>query len=94
MTYLKSLNGLLIGKCFLIQILANQLKKYCFQEKQKTQRHPEISLKNIPVERLSYQKHLGLILDEKLNLKQHIDNTISKINRGIAVIKKLYSLKR
>ena len=35
MTYHKSLNGLLIGKCFLIQILAKQLKKYCFQEKRK-----------------------------------------------------------
>ena len=57
--------------------------------------HPEISLNNIPVERSSYQKHLGLILDEKLNFKQHIDNAISKINKGIAVIKKLrYSLPR
>ena len=59
-----------------------------FSRKKKTQSHPEISLNNIPVERSSYQKHLGLILDEKLNFKQHIDNTISKINKGIAVIKK------
>ena len=66
-----------------------------FSRKKKTQSHPEISLNNIPVERSSYQKHLGLILDEKLNFKQHIDNTISKINKGIAVIKKLrYSLPR
>ena len=66
-----------------------------FSRKKKTQSHPEISLNNIPVERSSYQKHLGLILDEKLNFKQHIDNAISKINKGIAVIKKLrYSLPR
>ena len=64
-----------------------------FSRKKKTQSHPEISLNNIPVEHLSYQRHLGLILDEKLNFKQHIDNAISKINKGIAVIKKLrYSL--
>ena len=63
--------------------------------KKKTQSHPEISLKNIPVEHSSYQKHLGLILDEKLNFKQHIDNAISEINKGIAVIKKRrYSLPR
>ena len=63
--------------------------------KKKTQSHPEISLNNIPVERSSYQKHLGLILDEKLNFKQNIDNAISKINKGIAMIKKLrYSLPR
>ena len=64
-----------------------------FSRKKKTQSHPEISLNNIPVERLSNQKHHGLIFDEQLNFKQHIDNAISKINKGIAVIKKLrYSL--
>ena len=66
-----------------------------FSRKKNPQSHPEISLNNIPVERSSYQKHLGLILDEKLNFKQHIDNAISKINKGIAVIKKLrYSVPR
>ena len=39
------------------------------------------------------QKHLGLILDEKLNFKQYIESAIVKINKGVAVIKKLrYSL--
>ena len=66
-----------------------------FSRKKKIQSHPEISLNNIPVERWSYQKRLGLILDEKLNFKQHVDNAISKINKGIAVIKKLrYRLPR
>ena len=40
-----------------------------FSRKAKVQNHPTISLNNIQVERASYQKHLGLILDEKLNLK-------------------------
>ena len=66
-----------------------------FLRKKKTQSHPEISLNYIPVERSSYQKHLGLILGEKLNFKQNIDNTISKINKCIAVVKKLrYRLPR
>ena len=44
---------------------------------------------------MSSQKHLGLILDEKLNFKQHIESPIVKINKGVAVIKKLrYSLPR
>ena len=44
-------------------------------------------------ERATYQKHLGIILDEKLNFKQHVDNAILKINKG--VIKKLcHSLPR
>ena len=64
-----------------------------FSRKKKTQNHPTLSLNNIQVERASSQKHLGLILDEKLNFKQHIESAIAKINKGIAVIKKLrYSL--
>ena len=66
-----------------------------FSRKKQSQSHPTISLNNIPVERVSYQKHLGIILDEKLNFKQHVDNAILKINKGISVIKKLcYSLPR
>ena len=45
------------------------------------------NLNNVQVERPSYQKHLGIILDEKLNFKQHIDGAISKVNKGISVIK-------
>ena len=59
-----------------------------FSTKKKTQTHPNISLDNIHVERVSHEKHLGLILDEKLNFKEHIDSTILKVNRGIAVLKK------
>ena len=66
-----------------------------FSKKKKAESHPTISLNNIQVKRSSYQKHLGLILDEKLNFKQQIDSAISKINKGIAVIKKLrYNLPR
>ena len=59
-----------------------------FSRKKKTQNHPNISLNNIQVDRVSHQKHPGIILDEKLNLKEHIDSTILRVNRGIAVIKK------
>ena len=56
--------------------------------KKKTQIHPTISFNNIQVERASHHKHLGILLDEKLNFKQHIDTTILKINKGISAIKK------
>ena len=66
-----------------------------FSRKKQDQIHPTIRLNNIQVEKVPYQKHMGLILDQKLNFKQHTDCTISKINKGIAVIKKLrYSLPR
>ena len=47
------------------------------------------------MERASYQNRLSNSLDEQLNFKQHDDNAIMKINKGISVIKKLrYSLPR
>ena len=60
-----------------------------FSRKKKVQIHPGISLNNIQVERASHYKHLCILLEEKLNFKQHIDAAILKINKGISVIKKL-----
>ena len=66
-----------------------------FSRKKQAQFHPTISLNNVEVERAPFHKRLGVMLDEKLNFKQHVDNAISKIKKGIAVIKKLrYSLPR
>ena len=60
-----------------------------FSKKKKTQTYQTISLNNIQVEKVPYQKHLGILLDEKLNFKQHVDSAILKINKGISVIKNL-----
>ena len=60
-----------------------------FSRKKKTQNHPNVSLNSIQVERVSHQKHLDIILDEKLNFKEQIDSTMLKVKRGIAVLKKL-----
>ena len=76
-------------KCFLAQILVNLYKKSYFQEKNKSKSYDHLSVNNVHVERSSYQKHLGIILDEKLNFNKHIDSAISKVNKGISVIKKL-----
>ena len=63
--------------------------------KKQVQIHPTITLNNIQVERGPYHKHLGLILDETLNFKQNIVSAISKVNKGISIIKTLrYSLPR
>ena len=41
------------------------------------------------VERVSHQKHLGIYLDEKLNLKMHIETVLCKVSKEISIIKKL-----
>ena len=45
--------------------------------------------------RVPHQKQLGILLDEKLNFKQYVDNTIVKVNKGKSVITTLrHSLPR
>ena len=58
-----------------------------FSRKKKVQIHPTVSLNNIQIEIASHRKYLDILLDEKLNFKQHIDTVIMKINKGTTVIK-------
>ena len=51
--------------------------------------HPKVNFNISPVVQSTYQKHLVLYLDEKLNFYHHIKEKISKAYRGIGVIKKL-----
>ena len=60
-----------------------------FSRKEKVQIHPAIRLNNIQVERASYQKHLCILLDEKLNFRQYVDTTILNVKKGISAIKNL-----
>ena len=50
-----------------------------FSKKKKAESHPLISLNNIQVQRSSYQKHLGLILDEKLNFNNILTVLFQKL---------------
>ena len=60
-----------------------------FSRKSSNKAHPVIYFSNIQVYRGNQQKHLGIILDEKLNYKCHIDNFLTKNCKSIAVIKSL-----
>ena len=45
---------------------------------------------NIPVQRSTVQKPLGVYLDERLNFNTHITEKIGKASKRIGVIKKLF----
>ena len=51
--------------------------------------HSPVIFNNVPVQRSSIQKHLGIHLDEELNFNHHVKEKITKGNKGIGVIKKL-----
>ena len=60
-----------------------------FSHKIKPDSHPPIYFNNSQVVTRPFTKHLGMVLDSKLNFKQHIDDKICKANRGIGLLKKL-----
>ena len=68
-----------------------QATEVVFSRKKKTDNHPTLYFNESPVATAPRQKHLGLILDEKLTFSHHLHDKISKANKGIGVIKRLYN---
>ena len=69
--------------------MENPRKRYYFLEKSSNITHRIIHFINVQVQRANQQRHLGIILDEKINFKSHIDKVLTKASKGIAVIKRL-----
>ena len=65
------------------------VREVLFSRKNSNITHAIIYFNNIKVQGTNQQKHLGIILDEKLNFKSDIDKVLTKASKGIAVIKRL-----
>ena len=53
--------------------------------------HPPLYLNNVEVKRVDTHKHIGFVLDSKLNFVDHITGKIKKARKGIGIIKYLSS---
>ena len=62
-----------------------------FSQKRDKENYPSLTFNGDKVQSIPCQKHLGLILDLKLDFNEHINNKISKCNKIIGVMKKLSS---
>ena len=69
--------------------LSKQAQEVIFSRKIVKISHPSLPFNTEPVARTTCQKHLGLYLAEKLSFSDHINEKISKANKGIGIIKKL-----
>ena len=67
-----------------------QATEVTFPRKRTQENHPVLVFNNSPVMSLDFQKHLGLFLDRKLNFNHHLKENISKSNKGIGLIRRLY----
>ena len=50
---------------------------------------PELSIDNVPIEKVTSVKSLGIFIDENLRLQTHIDKLSKKITSAIGAIKRI-----
>ena len=51
--------------------------------------HPPIKFNNNNISKCPHQKHLGIVLDSKVNFNAHVDQKIKKCNRMIGLIRRI-----
>ena len=69
--------------------LSKQAQEVIFSKKRLEVHHPNLYFDGSIVQKSSAQKHLGVILDEKLSFNQHLKYVIDKASKGIGVLRKL-----
>ena len=79
------------GKCSLIPDVNKQAMEVVFSRKRNPQVYSLLTFNSCFINQVQYQKHLGLILDRRLTFDEHLSEEISKANRGIGAIKRLYN---
>ena len=69
--------------------VSKQAQEVIFSRKKTIGNHPAVFFNNLPINRKSTQKHLGLLLDEKLNFSEHINEKLKKVTKSINLLRKL-----
>ena len=71
---------------------SKQAQEIIFSRKIKKLPHPSLVFNNNNVLQTSSQKHLGVTLDVKLTFDEHFNNVLNKVNKTIALLRKLQNL--
>ena len=66
-----------------------QAQEVIFLWKRNKPHHPDIIFNSNPVKKSSYQKHLGMFLDGKLDFDEHFKGVFEKTSKSISLIRKL-----
>ena len=68
--------------------LTKQAQEVIFSRKLNKPVHPNLTFNNSQVSQTESQKHLGLILDNKLNFNEHLKGVLDKISKTMGLIRK------
>ena len=68
---------------------SKQAQEVVFSRKLQKTNHSPVYFNHNFVQQVPSQKHLGMYLDTKLNFQEHLNNTLSKVNKTIELLHKL-----
>ena len=71
---------------------SKQAQQIIFSQKLVEPCHPLIKFNNLPIQNISFWKHLKLILDDKLNFDIHSKEKHAKFNKGVGFSKEVKNL--
>ena len=60
---------------------------YFFSKKKQHTSHPSLCFNNARIQRQLIQKHLGLFLDEKLSILEHLEVKMEKTTLGVNLMR-------
>ena len=69
---------------------SKQAQEVLFSNTVTNTNHPSIIFNGNTVQKSANQKHLGLILDEKLTFNDHITSKLTTVNKLTSTLRKLY----
>ena len=69
-----------------------QAQEVIFSRKLNKPIHPSLNFNNTVVIQSGTHKHLGMILDTKLDFKEHLKDKLSKISKTIGLLRKLQKI--
>ena len=71
---------------------SKQVQEVIFSRKIQKTCHPSVYFNNNSVKQVPSQKHLGMILDSKLNFQEHLQNILNKVNKTIGLLRNLQNI--
>ena len=70
---------------------SKQPQEVIFSRKLRKSVFPPLHFNNIAVTQSATQKHLGMLLDDKLDFQGHLKNIYSKVNKTMGLLRKLHN---
>ena len=71
---------------------SKQAQKVIFSRKTKKEYHPPFTFNNSNVSEINSQKHLGVVLNNRLSFEDHLKMILNKINKTMGLLRKLQNI--